>query len=193
MPKITEYKKSCVEQRQFMLKEFKSGCKSGREMYQKLLDAFKDQETPPTSIKSVYFWLKRFKAGQFDVDDRPRCGRPQNLDDTRIFEAIGRDPLISTTDLYLELNIKRNAIRATLQRAGLVNVNIMWVPAEISPEQRQERIDLSAELVQRHESDPFLGRVIFEGEKFITYNKYKRHFKTKNAKKVKYHFSCAVQ
>lgn len=39
-------------------------------------------------------------------------------------------------------------------------------------------------MIQQQEEDPFLDRIIFEGEKYITYNKYKQHFKTKDPKKV---------
>lgn len=59
-----------------------------------------------------------------------------------------------------------------------------WVPKEITPEHQKLRIDHSLYMIKRVEADPFLDRVIFEGEKYLTYNKYKKHFKTKDAKNV---------
>lgn len=183
MGKLTAYKKSRVDQRHYILKEFKKGCENGRELYTKLAKKFKN-DPHQASQKSIYLWLTRFRAGEFDVEDRPRCGRPVSAEDTRIAEAIERDPYISVTDLYCELDINRNATKAALVRSGLMNVNVMWVPRVITPEHRQLRIDHSLYMLKRTEADPFLDRVIFEGEKIITYNKYKQHFKNKEAKKV---------
>lgn len=98
MGKITAYKQSRVNQRHFILAEFKKGCESGRELHKKLLKKFKN-ENSLVSQKSIYMWLTRFKLGQFDVDDRPRSGRPLGAEDARISEAIERDPYVSVTDL----------------------------------------------------------------------------------------------
>lgn len=69
-------------------------------------------------------------------------------------------------------------------RAGLCNVSNMWVPKDASEEILSTRIELCAALTERHKNDPpFLDRIIFEGEKFIYYNKYKQHFKHRNVKK----------
>lgn len=185
MGKLTAYKKSRVDQRAFILAEFKKGLDNGKFLHEKLINSKKFRNDPyQASLKSIYLWLTRFKAGQFDVEDRPRCGRPVSSNDSRIFEVIERDPYVSITDLYCELDLPRNATKTTLARSGLMNVNVMWVPREISEEQRKLRIDHSLYMLQRNEKDPFLDRVIFEGEKYITYNKYKQHFKTKNPKKV---------
>lgn len=180
----TAFKKSRVDQRQFILKEFKKGCKSVKELYKKLAKEFK-KDPHKASQKSIYLWVNRFKAGDFEVEDRPRCGRPVSSEDTRIFEAIARDPYVSIADLYCELDLARNTTKTALSRAGLMNVNIMWVPKAITEEHRKMRIDYSLYMVQRQEADPFLDRVIFEGEKYITYNKYKQHFKKKDAKNVR--------
>lgn len=183
MSKITAYKQSRVEQRQFILKEFKKGCESGSELAKRLKKKFKD-DPHIAAQKSIYLWIARFKAGEFQVDDRPRSGRPVTAEDKRITDIILRDPYVSVTDLYCELDLQRSTAKAALARAGLINVNIMWVPRVISPEHRQRRIDHSLYMIKREEADPFLDRVIFEGEKYITYNKYKQHFKNKDAKKV---------
>lgn len=60
----------------------------------------------------------------------------------------------------------------------------MWVQKEPSEELLNSRIEFCRILIERLEEDSFLDRVIFEGERTITYNKYKQHFKTKNAKNV---------
>lgn len=96
MGKLTAYKQCRVDQRHFILAEFKKGCESGRDLHKKLTKKYKKDVV---SQKSIYMWLTRFKLGQFDVDDRPRSGRPLGAEDTRISEAIERDPYVSVTDL----------------------------------------------------------------------------------------------
>ena len=184
--KLTAYKKSRVDQRQFMLKLFQAGNRNGKEMYELMTEKFKG-DPALASVKTVYHWLARFKMGEFDVEDRPRCGRPVvKTEDSRIREVLERDPYASVTDLYCELDLPRNSCKTTLARAGLVNVNIMWVPKEITETHREMRIAHSLNMVQREEKEPFLHRVIFTGEKYITYNKHKTHFKRKDAKKVRH-------
>lgn len=186
MGKLTAYKQSRVDQRNFILTEFKKGCESGPELHQKLRKRFKnDPAVTLVSQKSIYLWLTRFKMGQFDVDDRPRSGRPVIAEEKPVLEAIEKDPYVSVADLCCDLDLPRNSTKACLARCGLMNVNIVWVPREMTPELRQTRINHCLQMLQRQESDPFLDRVVFEGEKYITYNKYKQYFKKKDAKNVR--------
>lgn len=183
MGKITAYKQSRVEQRSFILAEFQKGCKTGKDLHKKLAKKFKN-DPELVSLKSLYMWLARFKMGDFECEDKPRSGRPPTSEDKRIDEVLARDPYVSITDLYCELDLARHSTKAAMMRCGLMNVNLMWVPKVIVEEHRNIRIEHASSMVRRQEEDPFLDRVVFEGEKYITYNKYKRHFKTKDAKKV---------
>lgn len=118
----TAYKQSREEQRTFALAEYKKGCRSGKELFQKLTKKYKSNEYQAAE-KTLYLWIKQMKEGTFDVQEKRRCGRPKTIGDRRVLEAIERDPYISVTDLYCEFDIPRSVTRLAVNRGGLINVN----------------------------------------------------------------------
>lgn len=167
-------------QREYMLEWYEKGVTKGPALKAKVEKRFKEK----ISVSTIKIWVNRFKDGEYDTEDRKRTGRPQKPCDHRILEAIERDPYISVTDLYVELALPRGEVKRLINKSRLINVSVMWVPKVLPEEALSARINLCADLYQRSVRENFFDRVIFEGEKTITYNKYKTHFKTKNAQRV---------
>ena len=51
------------------------------EAHQELLKVYGDAALSETTCRD---WLRRFKDGDFDVDDRPREGRPKTFEDAEM-------------------------------------------------------------------------------------------------------------
>ena len=48
-------------------------------------------------------WFRRFKGGDFDVDDRPHEGRPKTFEDAELEVLLGEDPCQTQEELALSL------------------------------------------------------------------------------------------
>ena len=55
-------------------------------------------------------WFRRFKNGDFDVDDRPREGRPKTFEDTELEALLNEDPCQTQEELASALGVTRQAI-----------------------------------------------------------------------------------
>lgn len=66
-------------------------------------------------------WFKRFSKGDFDLNDKPRSGRPSKLNDGDLQAALDAEPSSSTRDLAAELGVGKSAIHRHLQQMDFVH------------------------------------------------------------------------
>ena len=52
-------------------------------------------------------WFKRFNKGDFDLNDKPRSGRPTKLDDGDLQAELDIEPSSSTRELATELGVSQ--------------------------------------------------------------------------------------
>ena len=64
------------------------------------------------------YWFKRFSSGDTNLEDRPRSGRPVELDGESLIEAITKEPLASTRDLSAGLGPSYSTISRHLGQLG---------------------------------------------------------------------------
>ena len=64
-------------------------------------------------------WFKRFQDGDMSVEDRPHTGRPSELDDEALFQAVQEEPEASVRSLSDALDYHNSTIDRHLQRLGL--------------------------------------------------------------------------
>uniref|UniRef100_A0A6M2DQ69 Putative mariner mos1 transposase acromyrmex echinatior n=1 Tax=Xenopsylla cheopis TaxID=163159 RepID=A0A6M2DQ69_XENCH len=59
-------------------------------------------------------WFRRFKDGNFDVDDHPREGRPKTFENAKLEALLEEDSCQTQEELASELGVTRQAISKRL-------------------------------------------------------------------------------
>lgn len=73
-------------------------------------------------------WFRRFKDGDFDVDDRPREGRPKTFEDAKLEALLEEDSCQTQEELASELGVTRQAVSKRLHALGMIQKQGTWVP-----------------------------------------------------------------
>ncbi|KAJ8951110.1 hypothetical protein NQ318_021554 [Aromia moschata] len=66
-------------------------------------------------------WFTKFRAGDFDVTDAPRSGRPMEADDDQIKALIEADPHSTTLDIAETLNLHHSTVHDPLRKLGFIS------------------------------------------------------------------------
>ncbi|GBL89034.1 Histone-lysine N-methyltransferase SETMAR [Araneus ventricosus] len=72
------------------------------------------------SYDPVKVWFRKFKAGNFDIEDIPRSGRPIEVDCEQLKQIIDQDRNVSTRTIALELDVFQKTIVNALKRINLM-------------------------------------------------------------------------
>lgn len=126
------------------------------------------------TIRQCQKWYKKFRSGNFDVQDAPRPGRPVEADEEKIMALVEGNRHITTRDVAARLNLSNSTVFDHMKRLGLVSKLDVWVPHILKERDILRRIDTCDSLIKRQENDPFLKRLITGDEKWIVYNNVKR-------------------
>ena len=121
----------------------------------------------------VYRLYNEFKDGShLSSKEDPRSGRPRTATDTtheeRLRELLNEGECWRTEDLAQILNISTASTKRLLKEVGAKKVASRWVPCELKPEQKQLRVTVSAEHLERYHSNPnMLERIIAIDETWL--------------------------
>ncbi|KMQ81406.1 histone-lysine n-methyltransferase setmar [Lasius niger] len=91
------------------------------------------------SYDTVKVWFRKFKAGNFDIEDEPRSGRPIEVDCEQLKQIIDQDRNVSTRTIALELDICQKTVVNALKRINLTFKFNRWVPHELTAEDKDKR------------------------------------------------------
>nr|XP_012234567.1 PREDICTED: histone-lysine N-methyltransferase SETMAR-like [Linepithema humile] len=124
-------------------------------------------------------WFLRFKEGNFDLDDAPRCGRPTDFDEDRLNVLIHDDPYQTTRELAEKMDKDHMTIARHLKSMEKVQKLGAWVPHQLSANNKIRRITISALLLARHrqavlQHRSFFKLIITGDEKWCLYANMKR-------------------
>jgi len=131
------------------------------------------------SYRTVARWVERFSNEREGLEDDPRSGRPitavtqQNIDDV---DALVNDgPHISIDYIAAILDISHGSVYTILkQHLGLRKITSRWVPHKLTDEQRQRRIDICMENLQKFESGSWRLCDIITGDESWLFDYLKR-------------------
>ena len=82
------------------------------------------------SDKTCREWFRRFKSGDFDVEDKERSGRPRAFEDEELQALVDEDPYQTQKQLAEALNCAQSVISDRLKALGKVYKEGKWVPYE---------------------------------------------------------------
>lgn len=116
-------------------------------------------------------WFARFRGGDFDLDDRPRSGRPSVVDDSLLRAAIEANPYQSTRELAERFEVDQKTIFNHLHAMGKVCKFSQWVPHNLSDADRRRRADIVAQLLSSSSinTTSWLESIITGDEKWVLY------------------------
>ncbi|XP_025266855.1 histone-lysine N-methyltransferase SETMAR-like [Camponotus floridanus] len=143
--------------------------KNARQAYEKLRKVYSDDALQERQCQN---WFKKFRAGDFNLKDATRSGRPTEVDDDKIKALIKSNPRYTTREIAETLKISQKSVH--LKKLGYVSKIDVWVPHELKEVHLTARINICDMLIKREENDPFLKQMITGDEKWIVYNNVER-------------------
>lgn len=141
--------------------------KSATEAHQMLEEAYGDHALGKTQC---YNWFKKFKSGDFEVDNESRGRPPQKFEDAELQALLDQDSTQTQDELAEQLQVTRATISKRLNRMGLTQKLTRWVPHELTERQQERRLTTCETLLARHERKSFLHRIVTSDEKWIYYD-----------------------
>ena len=121
----------------------------------------------------AFEWHKRFKEGREEVEDDPRSGRPStsrtadNIE--RVKQMVRADCQLMVRMIAEELSINKDTVWSIItENLVMCNVCAKMVPKLLSEDQKQQRVTVCQDIIERLEEDPdLLGRVITGDKSWI--------------------------
>ncbi|GBN09646.1 Histone-lysine N-methyltransferase SETMAR, partial [Araneus ventricosus] len=122
---------------------------------------------------TVKVWFRKFKAGNFDIEDEPRSGRPIEVDCEQLKHIIDQDRNVSTRTIALELDICQKTIDNALKRINVTFKFNRWVPHELTAERKRKREAACLALLGDQRKEKILDRFVICDEKMGVLQQYK--------------------
>ncbi|XP_050459528.1 histone-lysine N-methyltransferase SETMAR-like [Cataglyphis hispanica] len=127
-----------------------------------------------TTIRTVRNWFKKFRAGNFDLQDEDRSGRPVTTDADLIKTVLAENPRYSVREIVDDTNIPKTTVHKHLIKMGYANRYEVWVPHLLTETGLMNRVSTCDLLLQRHERNPFLKSLVTGDETWILYQNVSR-------------------
>lgn len=133
-------------------------------------EAYKDEAMSRTR---VFEWHKKFKDGREDVEDEQRAGRStatrtdENV--AKVRELLNSDRRLSIRLIAQEVHLAKSTVHSIVtDDLQMRKMCAKLVPKVLSDEQKEHRVTICRELLERLETDPnLLDRVITGDETWI--------------------------
>ena len=122
---------------------------------------------------NVFVWFNRFKTGRRSVGGDPRTGRPStsNTDENivKVRDLVRSYRRLTIREMSHELNLSFYAVQSILTKdLTMRRVSVKFILKLLSDEQKQHRLQVAKEMINRSENDPdFLNRVITGDESWV--------------------------
>lgn len=124
--------------------------------------------------RTVRKWFAKFRAGDFNVKDQERSGRPSSTDDDQLKTLLDNNPRYTVRDLAEILKISKTTVHEHLVKLKYVNRYDVWVPHNLTEKNLIDRISICDLLYKRNENVPFLKQIVTGDEKWVIYNNVER-------------------
>lgn len=125
-------------------------------------------------VRKCQRWFSKFREENFDLKDEERSGRPSKVDIDVLRTLIEDNPSQTLDELSEETGIDRETIHRHLKDMGKISKAGIWVPHELTEENKFQRFSICNSLILRHHNEPFLDRIVTGDEKWVMYDNPKR-------------------
>ncbi|CAK9817812.1 Histone-lysine N-methyltransferase SETMAR [Anthophora plagiata] len=151
--------------RHVMLRCFKKG-NSAKDTADEICTVYGSGATTITTVRN---WFKRFRAGNFELKNENRSGRSATTDTDLIKTMLAENPRNSVREIMDATKIPSRTVHNHLIRLRYVNRCEVWVSHLLTETGLMNRVSTCDLLLQQHERDPFLKRLVTGGETWILY------------------------
>ena len=124
------------------------------------------------SLSTIKVWFSRFRNKDYRLDDKPRSGRPSEIDIEDLKALIERDPRLTTQCLAEQLGCSHTTIERHLSDLGKTWKYGLWIPHELTKAQLDRRVDTCLELLSARRHFEWLNNLITSDEKWVMYVNY---------------------
>ena len=118
--------------------------------------------------------IAKFKNGNFDIDNTPRSGRPSEFDEDHLKALLKEESRQTSRQLAEKMNCNQKTILNHLHSMGFVEKLGVWVPHELSENNKENRLQIASQHLACHRATRnhkqcFLYRIITGDEKWCLY------------------------
>lgn len=121
------------------------------------------------SQRTCFHWFSRFTLGDYSIEDKPRSGRPSNLDEDALRRLIEANPRLTTREIGITLGCSHSIIEDHLVTIGKVSKLGSWVPHELSQKDLDQRADICTNLLSKQRHFQWLNSIVTGDEKWVLY------------------------
>lgn len=139
---------------------------SAAETHRRICAVYGDSALNESTVRK---WFARFKAGNMDLEDEPRSGRPQIDTSDHVIELVTSNPSLTISELELMTGLSHGTVWNRLHAAGFSNKRTIWLPHDLTDRQLMKRVDMCDVLLRKNSEEAFLKRLITGDEKWILY------------------------
>lgn len=115
-------------------------------------------------------WFRKFKNGDFSLQDLPRSGRPQRSIGRKLEAVVNQNPSISCQTLSNRLRISKSTIFGRLKIMKKCRKLGRWVPHKLTIKHKFSRISLSNHYLRLFKRKNFLSKIVTGDEKWVFYD-----------------------
>jgi histone-lysine N-methyltransferase SETMAR len=119
---------------------------------------------------TAHRWFTRFNDGDTSLEDKPRSGRPIELDNDDLLTALEEEPHSSTRELSAATGHSQTTMNRHLNEIGLVNKRPRQDLHELTDAQAERRVEVCQQLLKNPLDDRFWKRIVTCDEKWIFLN-----------------------
>lgn len=145
--------------------------KSAAEAHRILVEVYSEHTLAEQTCRK---WFARFKAGDFELEDKERPGQPKKFEDKELEALLNEDSSQTLQELSTSLEVDLSTVGKRLKTLGIIQKEGHWVPYELKPRDIERRLLTCELLLQREERKGFLHRIVTGDEKWIHYDNPKR-------------------
>ena len=145
--------------------------KTAAEAHREISEIYGESTTSKSTCK---YWFRRFKEGNYSLEDKERPGQPQKFEDKELQALLDEDPTQTQNQLARALGVTRQDISLRLKKMGKIQKESSWVPHKLSEANIENRFATCTYLLSRYNKKSFLWKIVTGDEKWIYYDNPKR-------------------
>ncbi|XP_018052920.1 PREDICTED: uncharacterized protein LOC108690243 [Atta colombica] len=117
--KLDRRMKSQKDFRQLMLYCFQQGFTASQTM----IELYSVFGKTCVTLHTIWRWYRKFRTGDFNVEDLPRSGRPQEFDVTLLKDIMHKNPQMTVKELAATLHKSASTVQIYLKKLGKNKIN----------------------------------------------------------------------
>ena len=121
------------------------------------------------STRKCQKWFKRFRSGNISLEDNEGRGRRSVFDKDILKKTVEENQFMTQKELSEKLNSSQMTISRQLKAIGKVQKLGKWIPYALTESNMRQRVEICTSLLTRHNTEPFLDRVVTCDEKWVLY------------------------